>query len=713
MTENSLSRRAVLTAGGALAVSIALPGCGRAQTQAASTANRFNDRIEIHADGTVHVLIGRIEMGQGLNSAIAQLAAEELDVAMSRIVIPPVDTAFAPNEGFTDSSASMRGTGMAVRQAAAEARAMLLAVAARRMGISASVLSVQDGNIHGGTENLTYWQIIASGEMSIPAIGSISLKQPLGYRLLGTDAPRTDLPAKVTGGEAFVQDLRLPDMLHARVVRPPSYSATLTALRAEDVSSLPGVVQVVRNGSFLAVAAEREEQAIRAAEALREAAQWRESESLPGDETLYSYLRREAGLRAQPDGRSGHRLASTYEVPYRMHGSIGPSCAVAQFADERLTVWSHAQGMYPLRSSLSGLVGLPQNRIRCIHMEGAGCYGHNGADDAAADAALIAMAIPGRPIRLQWMREDEHLWSPYGPAMVMQMSGALDVNGRIAEWSSRIASPPHSSRPGGAARLLAARHVDPSIAPSFLDGFTQWAGGGSYNADPYYDIPARVDARFVRRGPLRSSALRSLGAFANVVAIEGFMDELCGMAGKDPVAFRLDHLTDARARAVVETTADRFGWTGFAAPGRGKGFGFARLNNYGAYVAVAAEAKAGESGAIRITRVVATVDCGELINPDGVRNQIEGGIVQAASWTLMEAVAFDRMRVKSADWDSYPILRITEAPEIDVHLINRNGDNYLGVGEAAQGPAGAAVTNAVARLIGRRLRKLPLVRADE
>lgn len=713
MSESSLSRRAFLTAGGALAVSIALPGCGRAQTQATSSANRFNDRIEIHADGTVHVLIGRIEMGQGLNSAIAQLAAEELDVEMSRIVIPPVDTAFAPNEGFTDSSASMRGTGMAVRQAAAEARAMLLAMAARRMGTSASVLSVQDGNIHGGTENLTYWQIIASGEMSIPAIGSVTLKQPPGYRLLGTATPRTDLPAKVTGGAAFVQDLRLPDMLHARVVRPPSYSATLTALRAEGVSSLPGVVQVVRNGSFLAVMAEREEQAIRAAEHLRAAAEWRESETLPGDDTLFSYLRREAGLREQPDSRSGRRLTSTYEVPYRMHGSIGPSCAVAQFADERLTVWSHAQGMYPLRSSLSGLVGLPQNRIRCIHMEGAGCYGHNGADDAAADAALIAMAVPGRPIRLQWMREDEHLWSPYGPAMVMQMSGALDANGRIAEWSSRIASPPHSSRPGGAARLLAARHIDPPIAPSFLDGFTQWAGGGSYNADPYYDIPARVDARFVRRGPLRSSALRSLGAFANVVAIEGFMDELAEMAGKDPVAFRLDHLTDARARAVIETTAERFGWAGFASPGRGKGFGFARLNNYGAYVALAAEAQAGEGGAIHITRIVATVDCGELINPDGVRNQIEGGIVQAASWTLMETVAFDRMRVRSADWDNYPILRITEAPEIDVYLINRNGENYLGVGEAAQGPAGAAVANASARLVGRRLRKFPLLQTSE
>ncbi|WP_192800295.1 molybdopterin cofactor-binding domain-containing protein [Brucella anthropi] len=491
-------------------MSIVLPACGRAQTQP-SLGSRFNDRIEVHADGTVHVLVGRIEMGQGLNSAITQLAAEELDVAMTRIVIPPVDTAFAPNEGFTDSSASMRGTGTAVRQAAAEARAMLLAMAARRLGVETSELSVQDGTILGGGESLTYWQLVGPGNVPLSAIGHVSIKQPPDYRLLGRDVPRIDLPAKITGGTAFVQDLRMPDMLHARVVRPPSYSARLLSLDATEVSALPGIVQLVRNGSFLAVVTEREEQAIRAAETLRKAARWQESETLPGDEALFSYLRREAGMEDQPAARSDRHLCATYEVPYRMHGSIGPSCAVAQFLNGNLTVWSHAQGMYPLRSSLSGLVDLPASRIRCIHMEGAGCYGHNGADDAAADAALVAMAIPERPIRLQWMREDEHLWEPYGPAMVMQMSGAVDANGRITEWNSRIASPAHSSRPGGAARLLAARYVDPPIAPSFLDGFTQWAGGGNYNADPYYDIPARVESRFVRRGPLRSSALRSRG----------------------------------------------------------------------------------------------------------------------------------------------------------------------------------------------------------
>lgn len=392
-----------------------------------------------------------------------------------------------------------------------------------------------------------------------------------------------------------------------------------------------------------------------------------------------------------------------------MHASIGPSCAVAQFKDDQLTVWTHAQGIFPLRASLAGLVGLPARAIRCVHLEGSGCYGHNGADDAAADAALIARALPGAPVRVQWMREDEHRWEPYGPAMVVQLSGAVDGSGRITEWSHTVASPTHSSRPGGAARLLAARHVEPPIAPSFLDGLTTWAGGGGYNAKPYYRVPAMVDSRFVRRAPMRSSALRSLGAYANAFAIESFMDELAAIAGVDSVDFRLAHLDDPRAIAVLRLAAERFGWRTGGGPDTGQGVGFARLNGYGAYVAVCAQAVAGTEGRPCIARLVAAVDCGEWINPDAVRNQIEGGIVQAASWTLHERVTFDRTRITSTDWSSYPILRIGEAPTVEVHLIDRPGEEYLGVGEAAQGPGGAAVSNAVARLRGQRFRTLPLL----
>ncbi len=416
-------------------------------------------------------------------------------------------------------------------------------------------------------------------------------------------------------------------------------------------------------------------------------------------------------MSEQDDGASsGRRITATYEVPYRMHTSIGPSCAVAEFRDGYLTVWTHAQGVYPLRSSLSRLVDLPESRIRCIHLEGSGCYGHNEADDAAADAALIARAVPGHPIRLQWMREDEHQWEPYGPAMVMRITGGVDLQGRITAWEHFVASAPHGSRPGGAARLLAAHHIEPPIASSFLDGFSQWEGGGTYNAKPYYEIEAHIESRLVRRGPLRSSALRGLGAFANIFAIESFMDELAWTAGIDPVAFRLLHLGDQRATAVIGQAAAEFGWQDFRREaGCGRGVGFARLNNYGAYVAVVAEAEIDAAeGRLRLRRMVGAVDCGEVISPDGVRNQIEGGMVQAASWALIEAVDFDRTRILSRNWDDYPIMRITEAPHVSVSLVDRPGEPYLGLGEAAQGPAGAAVANAAADAMGRRLRSLPL-----
>ncbi|OHV77258.1 molybdopterin cofactor-binding domain-containing protein [Rhizobium sp. LCM 4573] len=698
---SDLSRRVFMLGSGALAVAISMLGSAPARAR-----QSLNERIEIHADGTIRLRVGRIEMGQGFNSAMAQLAAEELDVDIARIRILPVDTAISPNEGFTDSSASIRSSGMAVRRAAAEARAMLLGTAARRLSAPLSTLRVDDGTVRSATGSISYWALVAEG--SLVTTAPPRLKATADRRLVGHDMPRIDLPAKVMGKAVFLHDLRLPGMLHARVLRPPSYEARLASLDSALLSAMPDV-RLIRNGSFLAVVAECEEEAVRALERLRSSATWRESETMPEPGDLYAYLRREANVPELSPSSSRARLSATYEVPYRMHGSIGPSCAIAFFEDGNLTVWSHAQGMYPLRSSLADLVDLPQEHIRCIHMEGAGCYGHNGADDAAADAALIARAIPGRAIRLQWMREDEHLWEPYGPAMVAQVSGRVE-NGRIRDWGYIVASPAHSSRPGGATRLLAARHVEPPIAPSFLAGFTQWAGGGSYNAEPYYDIPAQVDVRFVRRAPLRSSALRGLGAFANVFAIESFMDELAAEAGIDPVTFRLDHLSDPRARLVIETVADHFGWSRFTEQaGRGKGFGFARLNNYGAYVAVAVEMERDANGRFEIIRAVAAVDCGEVVSPDGVRNQIEGGIVQAASWVLMEKVDFDRTRVTSADWDAYPILRITEAPEVEVNLIDRPGQPPLGVGEAAQGPAGAAVANAAAS-IGPRIRSLPLNR---
>jgi CO/xanthine dehydrogenase Mo-binding subunit len=397
-----------------------------------------------------------------------------------------------------------------------------------------------------------------------------------------------------------------------------------------------------------------------------------------------------------------------------MHGSIGPACAVALFENDVLTIWSHTQGVYPDREAIAEMLAMPVNKVRCIHMEGSGCYGHNGADDAAADAALIARALPRRPVRVQWMREQEHAWEPYGPAMLIRASASLDGNGKIASWKYDLWSNTHSTRPGPAGALLAARHLERGFAPEPAKLNISPAGNGDRNAVPLYGIPnLQVQWHFIPDMPLRVSALRALGAYANVFATESVMDELAIAADADPVEFRLRHLDDKRARDVVEIAADRFGWTSTKlSPDHGRGLGFARYKNLAAYLAVIVEVKAErETGRIRVIRAVAAIDSGEIVNPDGIRNQTEGGIIQATSWTLYESVSFDKMRITSVDWSTYPILRFGSVPEIvEVHVVERPGEPFLGTGEAAQGPVAAAIGNALRHAVGVRLYDIPFTR---
>jgi CO/xanthine dehydrogenase Mo-binding subunit len=398
-----------------------------------------------------------------------------------------------------------------------------------------------------------------------------------------------------------------------------------------------------------------------------------------------------------------------------MHASIGPSCAVGLWRDEGLTIWTHSQGVYPLRKAIAEMLRAPEERVHCIHMEGAGCYGHNSADDAGADAALIASAFPGRPVRVHWMREDEHAWEPYGCAMVSSARAQLDTSGNIADWQYEVWSNTHSTRPGRAGNLAAATQLQTPFTPPPPEAIPQPAGGGDRNAIPYYKFGnARVVHHFIPTMPLRVSALRSLGAYMNVFSIESFMDELAKTAAADPVDFRLRHLEDPRARAVVTTAAERFGWAAYRRQqGRGRGFAFARYKNLAAYTAVACEAEVDrESGRLRLMRAVAAVDSGEAVNPDGIRNQIEGGIIQSLSWTLYEAVTFDTMRITSTDWGTYPILRFASVPDsIEVNVISRPGAPFLGTGEAAQGPTAAALANALADATGVRIRELPFTSA--
>jgi len=724
---HSPARRDFLASGGALIVSFTLaplasvaqdahaPPPGPKLPGSLTRTPLLDAWIRIDANGAITVFTGKVELGQGVKTALQQIAAEELVVPFERITLVTADTERTPNEGITSGSNSLKDSGTAILNAAAQVRTILVAEASRRFGIPPENLTLRDGAVYASPRGITYGELVAGGILHVNAAPESKLLDPAKRSVMGRELTRVDIPAKVTGGMAYVHDLRLDGMVHARTVRPPAPGARLKSLDTAAVARMPGVIKVVRDGNYVAVVAAKEFQAIRAARALGDRTAW-EAPRLPPlgpiDAHLMSLPTQDTVIlqRGSP-GAAAHE--AIYRRPYQMHAAIGPSCAVAQMKDGKLTVWTHSQGVYPLRAALAEMARMPQEKVHCIHMEGSGCYGHNGADDVAGDAALIALALPGRPVRVQWSREEEHAWEPYGPAMVSRVRASLDGAGRIASWEYEVWSNTHSTRPGKAGNLLPATLVASPFAPDPPRAIPQPEGGGDRNAIPIYAIPnARVTSKFIPQMPLRTSALRGLGAYLNVFAIEGFMDELAAAARADPVEFRLRHLEDARATAVVKAAAERFGWSAFERRrGHGRGFAFARYKNLAAYCAVAMEADVDrETGDVRVGRVVAAVDSGEAVNPDGIRNQIEGGIVQSISWTLFEGVTWDARQITSRDWGRYPIARFSHVPKsIDVQVISRPGSPFLGTGEAAQGPAAAAVANAVADAIGARLRDIPLV----
>jgi nicotinate dehydrogenase subunit B len=724
-------RRQVLAGGGALIVSFSLSDAFAQEHAAAgapkppgslATSPYLDAWIRIDADG-ITAFTGKAELGQGFKTAFQQIAAEELDVPFEAIKVVTADTGRTANEGYTAGSHSMQDSGTAILHAAAQVRALLIAEAARRLDLPAENLHTENGSVVAPNgQRLGYGDLVAGDMLHVQAEVKSNLKDPATYKVMGQPVSRVDIPAKVTGGAAYVQDMRLPGMVHARLVRPPSYGAQLSECDTSSVEKLPGVVRVVRNGNFLAVVAKKEFQAIKAMRALSDAAKWSERSGLPNQNDLRRVI---TGLPSKDTvifevsdpGVSGQRtLEATYTRPYQSHGSIGPSCAVAQLNDDVMTVWTHTQGVYPDRQGVAEMLRVPPAKVRLIHVEGSGCYGHNGADDAAADAALIARELPGVPVRVQWMREQEHGWEPYGPAMVTKLKASLDDSGAIASWNFEVWSNTHSMRPGGGGCMLAAQHMANPLAIPEPKPLPLPEGGGDRNAIPIYKFPnAHVVHHFIPSMPVRISAMRALGAYHNVFSIESFMTELAELAGADPVEFRLKHLDDPRARDVVEKAAKEFGWQkGQKAPqGRGYGFAFARYKNLAAYCAIASEVEINrETGRPRLVRAVAAVDSGQVVNPDGIINQVEGAILQSMSWTLYEAVTFDDVRITSIDWQTYPILRFDGVPEkVDVHIINRPGQPFLGSGETGQGPAAASVANAVASAAGKRLRDLPLTRS--
>jgi nicotinate dehydrogenase subunit B len=729
-----LDRRRVLAGSGALIVSFSLTSAFAQDSAAPPAAPApkppgslkdapfLDSWIRIDADGGITVFTGKAELGQGFRTAAQQIAAEELDVAFESLKVITADTRLTANEGYTSGSHSMQDSGTAIQNAAAQVRELLIAEAARRLEQPMENFRTKNGAvISSDGKRLSYGELVATDMLHVQAQPKSKLKDPATYKVMGQPVQRVDIPAKVTGGAAYVQDMRPPGMVHARIVRPPSYGAEITDCDMAAVEKMPEVIKVVRDGNFLAVVAAKEFPAIKAMKALAAATKWRETAQLPKQDDLPRVL---TSLPSQtttifqqsnPSAVGAKTIEATYTRPYQSHGSIGPSCAIAQSVDGAMTVWTHTQGVYPDRAAIAEMLRVPPASVRLIHVEGSGCYGHNGADDAAADAALIARALPGVPVRVQWMREQEQSWEPFGPAMVTKLKASLDGNGAIADWNFEVWSNTHSMRPGGAGSLLAAQHMAQPFAVPAPKPLPLPEGGGDRNAIPIYKFPnAQVVHHFIPAMPLRISAMRALGAYHNVFSIESFMDELARAAGADPVEFRLKHLEDPRGRDVITTAAQRFGWQkGERAPqDHGFGFAFARYKNLAAYCAIATEIEVNpETGRPRLVRAVAAVDSGQVVNPDGLINQIEGAIVQSMSWTLYESVSFDDVRITSVDWQTYPILRFGAVPDsIDVHIINRPGLPFLGSGETGQGPAAASIANAIANATGKRLRDLPLTR---
>jgi len=681
--------------------------------------NRRLDRwLQINNDGTVTVTPGKVEIGQGILTALVQMVAEELDIDTARIRLAPATTAFSPDEGITSGSRSIQDSGLALRHVAAETRDLLLARAAQKLGVTLENLTVADGVISarsGGS--VTYWELATADLLTREASFDVVEKLPAEHVVVGTSLARLDILSKITGKPSYVQDMVLPGLLHGRITRPPGPRARLKSVDLKEVAQMPGVVAVVRDGSFLGVVAQREEQAIRAERRLARIAQWDAGAPLPdNDPRRLQTLEAETEVineKGDPATTGAQQLSAEYTKPYIAHASLAPSCAIAQQDGGKLKIWTHSQGIFPLRGDMAKVLGMAEADIIISHAEGAGCYGHNAADDVTLDAALLARAVPGKPVRVQWMREDEFAWEPYGSTMAMRMTAALDVKGNIVNWGHELWSHAHSTRPGGrgGVNLLAAWHLEKPL-PAAKPGNPPLPGGGSHrNAVPLYDFSnQKITNHLIRESPVRASALRSLGAHANVFAIECFIDELAEAAGADPVEFRLRHLKDVRARAVIEKAAQMAQWQAKEKGDgeRGRGIAFARYKNLAAYFAVVAEVQMSEE--VRVTRLWAAVDVGQAINPDGVINQIEGGIIQTVSWTLKERVDFDHHGVTTRTWQEYPILTFVEAPDVEVALINRPEAPPVGAGEGTQGPVSAAIANAIHNALGVRLRDMPFTR---
>jgi CO/xanthine dehydrogenase Mo-binding subunit len=693
-----------------------------ALTQSLTDNPRLDRWVGFESDRTVRIATGKVELGQGVLTALVQIAAEELDVPPARIRLVSGVTAQSPNEGYTAGSRSIEESGGSIRLVCAEVRGLFLDHIAGVLDCPRGELAIQDGAVlrNGVPTGFDYWSLNEKIDLARPASGAAPVKPPAEFRFIGGYLPRLDLPAKVAGA-AFVHDVAPAGVKHARVVRQPRRGARLTSMDEAAIRrATGGKVELVRDGDFLAVVGDDEALVMQAVDVVRRHCAWEGGVAIPSDAGEPAFMTSqptkdrvlESGVA--PSGTPARTLEATYSRPFIAHASLAPSCALAQFADGKLTIWSHAQGVYQLRNAVARALGLAPDDVTVLHRQGAGCYGHNGADDAGFDAALVARRLPGRMVRLQWSREDELSAAPFGSAMTIRMQATLDARGRPLQWTHELWSAVHGQRPGMAGNinlLSAAALPNAAPPPEPVDVPDAGGGGGVRNAFTLYDLPRqRVVHHLLTQMPVRTSSLRTLGGFANVFAAESFMDELADAAAEDPVSYRLSLMSDPRPRRVIEAAARMCGWSGRGERGSGKarGMAFARYKNKAGYAAVVAEVEVDE--AVRVKQIWCAVDGGLIISPDGARNQIEGGAIQATSWTLKEGARFDDGRVASITWDDYPILRFSEVPAVEIELIDAQDQPPLGLGEVVHGPTAAAIGNAVAHALGARIRDLPLTR---
>ncbi|WP_152223572.1 xanthine dehydrogenase family protein molybdopterin-binding subunit [Pseudomonas sp. SCB32] len=734
MSPSALSRRAFLKASGALLVTVNLPApllaLANASTAADIPLDQVDSFIAIGADGKVSAFCGHVDLGTGIRTALMQIVADELDVDFAQVEMVLGDTRHTPNQGPTIASASIQVSAVPLRQAAAATRQFLLRQAGERFKAEPQNLRTAGGFVFVASapgKRIGYGELVRGQHFNLNIDAKVPLKPSSEYRLVGKPIPRVDIPAKLTGQLIYVHDMRVPGMVHGRVVRPPYTGADATAplgkslasVDESSVANLPGLIKVVVIGDFVGVVAEREEQAIRAARQLK--VSWKDWQGLPPlgleqlEETLRQHPKRPRMLKDEKDIEqilkdTAKPLSATYVWPFHLHASIGPSCALAQVDEKVVRVWSGSQNPHDLRNDLATLLKRDASEVEVIRMEASGCYGRNGADDVSADAALLAQAV-GKPVRVQLMREQEHGWEPKGTAQLVEIRGGLDAQGQVAAYDFATCYP--SNGAPTLALLLTGR----------IPAVSQVADMGDRTAIPQYHYPhMRVIANDA--APIvRASWMRGVSALPNVFAHESYIDELSHMAGVDPIAYRRRYLDDDRALALIDALVKRADWQPRQSPRppaakgellKGRGFAYARyfhskFPGFGAaWTAWVADVEVNpENGAVRVVKVWVAQDSGRMINPAGVLHQVHGNVIQSTSRVLKEFATFDRQGVTSLEWGGYPILGFPDLPEIDVLLLDRPEEPSMGAGESASVPSAAAIANAIFDATGARLRKVP------